>query len=137
MKKKIKASDYISIFKIRCEACVCTCRRSSYALNGFFVFKSNIKYISTFHETPASMMTKAYSRATNNYGVLMVTSGPAGTNSMTGVASAWTDSIPMMVLSGQFRVPTLDMKKLRGTAPQQYFPVEMVKSITKIRKISY
>ena len=138
MKKKIKASDYISIFfkKLGVKHVFALAGGHLMHLMDSFVFKSNIKYISTFHETPASMMTKAYSRATNNYGVLMVTSGPAGTNSMTGVASAWTDSIPMMVLSGQFRVPTLDMKKkLRGTAPQQYFPVEMVKSITKYAKL--
>lgn len=138
MRKKIKVSDYISLFlkKIGVKHVFSLAGGHLMHLMDSFVFKSKIKYISTYHETPASMMTKAYSRATKNYGVLMITSGPAGTNSMTGVASAWTDSIPMMVLSGQFRVPTLDLKKkLRGTAPQQYFPVEMVKSITKYSKL--
>ena len=138
MKKKIKASDYISLFfkKIGVKHVFALAGGHLMHLMDSFVFKSKIKYISTYHETPASMMAKAYSRASKNYGVLMVTSGPAGTNSMTGVASAWTDSIPMMVLSGQFRFSTLDIKKkLRGTAPQQYFPVQMVESITKYAKL--
>ena len=138
MKKKIKASDYISLFfkKIGVKHVFALAGGHLMHLMDSFVFKSKIKYISTYHETPASMMAKAYSRASKNYGVLMVTSGPAGTNSMTGVARAWTDSITMMVLSGQFRFSTLDIKKkLRGTAPQQYFPVQMVESITKYAKL--
>jgi acetolactate synthase-1/2/3 large subunit len=136
--KNLKVSDFIALFlkKIGVKHVFGVAGGHLMHVMDSIVHKAKIKYIAPFNEQPASMMTKAYSRASKNYGVLLVTSGPAGTNAITGVASAWMDSVPMMVISGQFRVPTLPLKiKIRSSSPQQYFPIPMVKSITKYSKI--
>lgn len=53
------------------------------------------------HEQAATHAADAYARATGNPGVVLVTSGPGATNAITGIATAYMDSIPMVVLSGQ------------------------------------
>ena len=57
--------------------------------------------ISVHHEQTAAMAALAYSEYTNNFGACLVTTGCAGTNTLTGVLHAWQDSIPMIVVSGQ------------------------------------
>src|SRR3989344_6794925 len=66
-----------------------------------------IKYICNHHEQACSIAAEAYSRITGDIGVSVVTSGPGGTNAITGVAGAWLDSIPMLVVSGQIRTETM------------------------------
>ena len=53
------------------------------------------------HEQAAGHMADAYSRATGKTGVVLVTSGPGATNTVTPIATAYMDSIPMVILSGQ------------------------------------
>ncbi|MFB9886876.1 acetolactate synthase 3 large subunit [Balneatrix alpica] len=60
-----------------------------------------VKHILVRHEQAASHMADAYARATGKAGVLLVTSGPGATNAVTGIATAYMDSIPMVVLCGQ------------------------------------
>ena len=55
------------------------------------------------HEQACAMAAEAYARIHNRIGLLCVTSGPGGTNAITGVLGGWLDSIPMLVLSGQVR----------------------------------
>ncbi|MDH7578621.1 MAG: thiamine pyrophosphate-binding protein [Bacillota bacterium] len=89
-------------------------------------------HICALHEQAAAMMCVAYSRVTGNFGAAVVTSGPGGTNAVTGVASAWLDSIPCMFISGQFRTETLAWRKhVRQTCIQGLDPVEIVESLTK------
>jgi acetolactate synthase I/II/III large subunit len=64
---------------------------------------SKIKFVCNHHEQACSMAAEAYSRVTGNLGIALVTTGPAGTNAITGLMCAWTDSIPMLVISGQAR----------------------------------
>jgi len=63
--------------------------------------RQDVRYICTHHEQSAAIAAEAYPRVTGNLGVALVTTGPAGTNAITGVACAWTDSIPLLVVSGQ------------------------------------
>jgi acetolactate synthase-1/2/3 large subunit len=66
------------------------------------LFKQDkIKHILVRHEQAAVHAADAYSRSSQKVGVCMVTSGPGVTNAVTGIATAYTDSIPMVVLSGQ------------------------------------
>ena len=58
------------------------------------------------HEQACSMAAEAYYRLTNKLAVVNVTSGPGGTNAITGVYGAWTDSIGMLVISGQVKFET-------------------------------
>jgi len=60
-----------------------------------------IEHILVRHEQAATHMADGYARATGKAGVVLVTSGPGATNAITGIATAYMDSIPMVVLSGQ------------------------------------
>lgn len=61
----------------------------------------DIKPVSCHHEQAAAMAALAYSEYTNNFGACLVTTGCAGTNTLTGVLHAWQDSVPMIIISGQ------------------------------------
>ncbi|WP_370292849.1 acetolactate synthase 3 large subunit [Thalassolituus sp.] len=63
--------------------------------------QSAVKHVLVRHEQAAAHMADGYARATGKPGVVMVTSGPGATNTVTGIATAFTDSIPMVVISGQ------------------------------------
>lgn len=63
--------------------------------------KSDIEHILVRHEQAAVHMADGYARATGKVGVVLVTSGPGATNAITGIATAYMDSVPLVVLSGQ------------------------------------
>ena len=88
--------------------------------------QDKFKHILAKHEQGAVHMADGYARATGKVGVAMVTSGPGLTNAVTGIATAYTDSIPMVVISGQ--VPTTAI----GTdAFQEVDAVGITRPITK------
>ena len=60
-----------------------------------------IQHVLVRHEQAAVHMADGYARATGEVGVVLVTSGPGATNAITGIATAYMDSVPMVVLSGQ------------------------------------
>lgn len=68
------------------------------------LFDFDIRHILTRHEQGAVHAADGYSRSTGKVGVCLVTSGPGATNTVTGIATAYMDSIPLVVLTGQ--VPT-------------------------------
>ena len=63
--------------------------------------QERVKHILVRHEQAATHMADGYARATGEPGVVLVTSGPGATNAITGIATAYMDSIPMVVISGQ------------------------------------
>lgn len=63
--------------------------------------QDEVKHILVRHEQGASHMADGYARSTGRTGTVLVTSGPGATNTLTGIATAFMDSIPMVVLSGQ------------------------------------
>ena len=67
--------------------------------------QDTIKHVLVRHEQAAAHMADGYARATGKTGAVLVTSGPGATNTITGIATAFMDSIPMVVLSGQ--VPSM------------------------------
>ena len=92
----------------------------------------NVQYICNHHEQACAMAMYAYSRATQNFGVCVVTTGPGGTNAITGVCSAWVDSIPGLVISGQVkRVDTIGTSGVRQRGIQEINIIDIVKPITK------
>lgn len=92
----------------------------------------NIDPVCVLHEQAASMMAEAYSRVSNNYGACIVSTGPGGTNCITGLIGAWLDSTPCMFISGQFGTKNLVYdQKIRQTGLQNTDPVKIVESITK------
>ncbi|MCP8686350.1 acetolactate synthase 3 large subunit [Marinobacterium sedimentorum] len=63
--------------------------------------QEDVQHILVRHEQAATHMADAYARATGKAGVALVTSGPGATNAVTGIATAYMDSIPMVVITGQ------------------------------------
>lgn len=63
--------------------------------------QEDVQHVLVRHEQAATHMADAYARATGKAGVALVTSGPGATNAVTGIATAFTDSIPMVVITGQ------------------------------------
>jgi acetolactate synthase I/II/III large subunit len=92
----------------------------------------DIEYVCNLHEQACAIAAEAYARVTNNLGVALVTTGPGGTNAITGVAGAWLESTPCLIISGQ--VKRADMKgdlEIRQRGPQELDIISIVKSITK------
>lgn len=91
-----------------------------------------LSYVCNHHEQASAVAAEAYARTTENLGVCVVTTGPGGTNAITGVAGAWLDSIPMLIISGQVRRDTLSTgTSLRQLGDQEINIVDIVKPITK------
>ena len=65
------------------------------------------EHILTAHEQAAVHAADAYARSSGKVGVALVTSGPGATNAITGIATAYSDSIPMVVISGQVGTPAI------------------------------
>jgi acetolactate synthase-1/2/3 large subunit len=96
---------------------------------------SGIGYTCSHHEQAAAMAAEGYARITNTPGLLNVTSGPGAINALNGVFGAWTDSIPMLILSGQAKretcMRTYGITNLRQLGDQEVDIIRMVKGITK------
>lgn len=102
-------------------------------LNDAVIKQNKIKYICNHHEQASTMAAECYSRITGNMGVVLVTSGAGDTNTITGLIGAWWDSIPLMIISGNARVPLLTYKNpnLRQLGVQDTRIIDVVKPITK------
>ena len=90
------------------------------------LYDSPIKFILTGHEQGAAHAADGYARATGRVGVCLATSGPGATNFVTGLATAYMDSVPMVAITGQ--VPT---SMIGNDAFQEAPTVEVTKTITK------
>lgn len=74
------------------------------------IFKQDkFKHVLVRHEQAAIHAADGYARATGRVGVALVTSGPGATNAVTGIATAYMDSIPMVIISGQVPTPAIGM----------------------------
>ncbi|KLU65578.1 acetolactate synthase large subunit [Desulfosporosinus acididurans] len=71
------------------------------------LYKANFRHILTKHEQGAVHAADGYARATGKVGVVIATSGPGATNLVTGIATAYMDSIPMVAITGQVAVPLI------------------------------
>lgn len=88
------------------------------------------------HEQACAIAAEAYARIHNKIGLLCVTTGPGGTNAITGVVGGWLDSIPMLVLSGQVRYDTTARWSgvgIRAMGDQEF---DIVKAIDCMSKYS-
>lgn len=99
------------------------------ALNTYdalYKYSDKIKHILTAHEQGAAHAADGYARATGKVGVCMTTSGPGATNTVTGIATANIDSIPMVVITGNVNTDLLGKDSF-----QEVDIVEIVKPIVK------
>lgn len=74
-------------------------------LNDSLARCTEIEFVCNLHEQASSICAENYAKATNNLGAAMVTTGPGGTNAITGLAGAWLDSTPCIFVSGQVKRP--------------------------------
>ena len=104
-------------------------------LNDSIGREGRLHYICQHHEQAAAMAAEGYARITGTPGVVNVTTGPGGINALNGVFGAWTDSIPMLVLSGQVKrqtcMATSGTRGLRQLGDQEVDILSMVCGITK------
>lgn len=101
---------------------------------------ATLRYICCHHEQACAMAAEGYARVLNRVGVLNVTSGPGGVNAINGVFGAWTDSIPLLVVSGQMKRETLVRThgltgRLRQLGDQEVDIVRMVEGVTKYAQV--
>ncbi len=91
-----------------------------------------LSYVANLHEQACAISAEAYSQYTQNLGVALVTTGPGGTNAITGLAGAYQESTPLLFISGQ--VKRADIKKTsthRQNGPQEIDIISIVKPLTK------
>ena len=107
-------------------------------LNDALGRERRIKYVCNLHEQACAMAAEGYARMSGTPGVVSVTTGPGGTNALTGVVGAWLDSVPMIVISGQIKRSTMIAScphlKLRQLGDQEYNIVDAVRPMTKMAK---
>lgn len=107
-------------------------------LNDALGHHENLTVTYNHHEQASAISAEAYARLNNKIAALCVTTGPGGTNALTGVVGGWLDSIPMFVISGQVRYDTTARyalqyteTPLRAMGDQEYDIVKSVEHMTK------
>lgn len=103
-------------------------------LNVSFGHQKGLTNIFVQHEQSAAIAAEGYFRANNELPLVCCTTGPGGTNTLTGVLGAWLDSIPMLVISGQIRYGTTARAAglpVRAMGDQEYDITPMVAHMTK------
>ena len=107
-------------------------------LNDALGHKKGLKVTYNHHEQACAIAAEAYARLENRIAAVCVTTGPGGTNALTGVVGGWLDSIPMFIISGQVRYDTtaryalpFTETLLRAMGDQEYDIVKSVEPMTK------
>ena len=94
--------------------------------------RSEIKHVCCHHEQTASIAAQAYGMYDDSLGVCLVTTGPGGTNALTGVGAAFMDSTPVLYISGQVkRSDFASLRNVRQYGAQENDIVSMAKPVTK------
>ncbi len=133
---KIKVSEYIAEFLVRnnvTDVFMITGGGAMH-LDDAIGHKEGIKCTYNHHEQACAIAAEGYARLTGKVAPVCVTSGPGGTNAITGVIGAWQDSIPMFVLSGQVkRETTTEYSEvpLRQLGDQEFQITDSVSNCTK------
>lgn len=101
-------------------------------LNDSLGKSEKISYVVCLHEQACSIAAEAYARVSGTPGLLMVTTGPGGTNALTGVTAAYIESTPMIVISGQVkRADMINGQGIRQQGMQEVDIISMAKPVTK------
>lgn len=91
-----------------------------------------LEYVCCLHEQAVAFATQAHAEFTGRLAAALVTTGPGGTNAITGLAAAWLDSSPCIFISGQVkRADLLTRRGVRSMGPQELDIVSVVRPLTK------
>ncbi len=133
----IRVADYIAnfIYKQNVNDIFMLSGGGSIYLDDGVACNKNLRSICVRNEATAPMMAGAYARLNGNLGVVYVTTGPGGTNAISGLVEAWVDSAPVLIISGQVQrnqtSHNANINNLRTFGTQELDIVKIVKSITK------
>lgn len=135
---RIKVSDYIAqqLVEHGISQVFTVTGGGAMHLNDSLGHQEGLHCLYQHHEQACAMAAEAYARIHNRIAALCVTTGPGGTNAITGVVGGWLDSIPMLVLSGQVRYDTTARWSgvgIRAMGDQEF---DIVKSIACMTKYS-
>ena len=135
---KIRLADYVADFLVKngISDCFTVTGGGAMHLNDALGHKDGLRCLYNHHEQACAIAAEAYARINNKIAALCVTTGPGGTNAITGVVGGWLDSIPMLVLSGQVRYDTTARGmglNIRAGGDQEF---DITKSISCMTKYS-
>ncbi len=134
---KIKVAKYISEFLVNngIKDCFMVTGGGAMHLDDAIGHQEGINCVFNHHEQACSIAAEGYTRLTGKLAAVCVTSGPGGTNAITGVMGGWLDSIPMFVLSGQVKRETTIWScpelGLRQLGDQEFDIINSVSNMTK------
>ena len=138
---KQRLADYVADFLISrgVTHCFSVVGGGAMHLNDALGHRDELKVVYNHHEQACAIAAEAYARLENKIAAVCVTTGPGGTNALTGVLGGWLDSIPMFIVSGQVRYDTTaryasrftDGLPLRAVGDQEYDIVKSVAPMTK------
>lgn len=134
---KVRLADYVMNFLVDrgVDRIFLLTGNGAMYLNDAIAQQQRVTYFCARNEAAAPMMAESYARLSGKLGVVCVTSGPGGTNAVSGLAEAWVDSAPIMVVSGQGpsdQIPNGEAAKgVRSFATAAVDIVSVVKSLTK------
>lgn len=138
---KQRLADYVADFLVShgVTDCFSVVGGGAMHLNDALGHNDGLKVTYNHHEQACAIAAEAYARLENKIAAVCVTTGPGGTNAITGVVGGWLDSIPMFVISGQVRYDTTarfamqytDGLPLRAVGDQEYDIVKSVEPMTK------
>ena len=129
----IKTTDYIARFLVECgvKSVFLAPGNANVHLLDSIGRCEKLSFFCPEGENSASLAAEAYSKISDNLGVLVVSSGSSGPNAISGVARAWVDSTPILVISGQDRIEFEGESKVRQLGTKSLNIVDIVKPITK------
>lgn len=134
---KVKVAKYISEFLVNhgIDDCFMVTGGGAMHLDDALGHQDGLHCIFNHHEQACSIAAEAYTRMTGKLAAVCVTSGPGGTNAITGVMGGWLDSIPMFVISGQVKRETTIWScpelGLRQLGDQEFDIIHSVSNMTK------
>lgn len=134
---KMKVAAYISEFLVAhgIKDCFMVTGGGAMHLNDALGHQNGIHCVFNHHEQACAIAAEGYARMTGNIAAVCVTSGPGGTNAITGVIGGWLDSVPMFILSGQVKRETTTRScpelGLRQLGDQEFDIVRSVSNMTK------
>ncbi len=133
---KIKVSDYIAAFLAEhgIDTVFTVTGGGAMHLNDAFGHSNKLHCVYNHHEQACAIAAEAYARIRGKIAAVCVTTGPGGTNAITGVVGGWLDSIPMLIISGQVRYDTTARGSglnLRAMGDQEFDITKAVDCMTK------
>ena len=133
---KIRLADYVANFLVEngITHCFTVTGGGAMHLNDAFGHKEGLQCVYNHHEQACAIAGEAYARINNKIAAVCVTTGPGGTNAITGVVGGYLDSIPMLVISGQVRYDTSARGmglNIRAGGDQEFDITKAVASMTK------